>query len=259
MEKSSIITILVLSVLLSFGLGGLFGYHVNENKSQISILAPPEMVEVPLPDGKTIRVPSGHMVRVRMQTGGQRIGESSYRDKTKGDALGGHKINPGATDITNIATPTLDLTEGKETGSGGAIASIQKAAKNGTTVIIIAGIAFLAAGVLVIVLLKMMTLGIAVSGIGVVLIGTGLLVQAYPWVLLVAAGVIILGIAGFVWWAWKTGRIKFTTETIVAAIKKTDPEAQQAVKEQISKETKTPKEQKIVKSTVNAIKNKLTT
>lgn len=257
MEKSSIITILVLSVLLSFGLGGLFGYHVNENKSQIGILAQPEMVEVPLPDGKTIKVPSGHMVRVRMQTGGQRIGESSYRDKTKGDALGGHKINPGDTDTTNIAPPTVDLTEGKETGSGGAIASIQKAAKNGTTVIIIAGIAFLAAGILVIVLLKMMTLGIAVSGIGIVLIGTGLLVQTYPWVLLVAAGVIVLVIAGFVWYAWKNGNLKLAAEKVFGAIEKTDPEVQKAVKAKITENTKNPKEQKIVKATVTAIKNKL--
>lgn len=258
MEKSATITILVLSILLAFGLGSLFGYNISENKSELSFLnAKSDMVEVPLPNGNVIKVPSGHRVRVRMQTGGQQISKGTYKDKTIGDALGGHKINPGATDLTNISTPTLDLTEGKESGSGGAIASMQKAAQNGTTIIIVAGIVFLAAGILVIILLKMIKLGLAVSGIGVALIGTGLLVQAYPWVLLIAIGVIVIGIAGFIWWAWKTGRIKFTTETIVAAIKKTDPEVQQAVKAQITEEASDPKSQTIVKSTVNSIKNKL--
>ena len=259
MSKGSVIAIFVLSIVMSFGFGSLMGYSISENKDGISkaIGMDNSSVEIPMPDGRIVKVPANHAVRIRMQYGGSTEAEGHSKTKVIGSAKGGFKLNPGPTDTTNIGTPTLDLTEGQERGEGGALDTMQKGAKNGSNILIIAGIAFLAAGVLVIILLKMVLLGGAICVIGGILIGTGLLFQAYPWMLIVCAVVVIGGIGGFLWWAWKTGRLKTTVEKIVGAIEKTDTDTQKTVKDKIKAESATPKEQKIVKKTVSGIKEKL--
>jgi len=260
MTKSSVITIFALSVFLAFGLGTLSGYNLDSNKTEIAKtigLGPAEVAEIPLPDGRVVKVPSGHAVKLKMQYGGKTEEQGHSKTKVTGKAHGGYKVNPSATDTTSVAAPELDLTKDNEKGSGSAIDSLQEGANSGSAILLLAGIAFVAAGVLVIVFLKMMKLGIITASIGGVFIGTSLLFQAYPWMLIVAAVVVVGGIAAFVWWAWKTGRLKLTAEKIVGAIEKADEKTQKNIKATISEEVKTSQEKNIVKKTVSGIKQKL--
>lgn len=279
-----------MSVLLTFGLGAFTGYGVHNNqlvegevieridekkaeflqeaieKAEQAVeikqqLADAQYIKVPLPNGELITVPSGHRVDIEMRGPERTAGRGKFKKVASGDSHGGFKWNAGPTDITSVGAPNLDMTEDKEGGSGGAfsssISAVAKGARNGTNVLLFVGIALVIAGLAVIVFLKAIKTGLIVAGAGGAFIGVALLIQTYPWILLVGA-IAVLGLIGyFLYAAWRDGRLDFTLKKITKGIDDSEPEAKAKVKEQIKKQATTPKEDKVLRSTVANIKNKI--
>jgi len=291
MENStSLCAIFILSVLLAFGFGTFSGYglhdkqvtesavieRVNEQKAEMleeAIAKAEEVVEikqeladarsirVPLPNGEMITAPAGSLVDVEMRGPTKTSGAGTSKKITTGDSQGGFKWNASATDITSVGAPNLDLTENAEKGSGGAfstsMSAVSRGARSGTNVLLFVGIALVLAGLLVIVFLKLMRTGLIVSGAGIAFISMALLIQAYPWVLLIGAIAVFGLIAYFLYSAWRNGRIDFTLKKVTKGIESADPATQTKVKAEIKKQAGTKKEEKMIKNTVTKIKNKL--
>jgi len=282
--------IFILSVLLAFGIGTFSGHRfhngqvtestvierINEKKAELldeAIVKAKETVElrkelasvrsikVPLPNGEMITAPEGSLVDIEMRGPTRTASAGKSRKITTGDSRGGFKWNASATDITSVGAPNLDLTEDAEKGSGGAfstsLSAVSRGAKSGTNVLLFVGIALVLAGILVIIFLKLIRTGLIVAGAGGAFILVALLIQAYPWVLLVGAIAVACLIGYFLYSAWKNGRIDFTLKKVTQGIEQADPDAQVKVKEEIKKQAATQKEAKIIKSTVTKVKDKL--
>jgi len=251
MSKNFIITSFVFSILLSLCFGILIGHNVSERQSV-------EESIIPLPDGRTIRAPAGHKVKISF-TGQSSATETGTLDKSaEGRGKGGYKFNhKGLVDTTNIDAPLIDLTEGQEKGSGGALASITKGAASGSNVLIFAGIAFIAAGVLVIVFLKNIKLGGILAIVGGIFIGIALLVQTYPEVLLIGFFVVIGVIGYFLYRAWKNGRLEFAARKVIGAVEQLDTKTQNKVKKKVKESAANKKEENILKKTISKEKEKI--
>jgi hypothetical protein len=243
-----LITILVLSVVLSFFSGMFIGKSLwsGEEKEvkQFSLIQ--------LPNGREVKIPEGHKATIEYEVGPS--SEGYEKRITSGKASGGSSY--GGTVLDNaIGIPELDLTEGQEKGSGGDIeAKIKNTANSGTTIIIIAGLLFIVAGVLAGIFAKNLKLAVILGVIGALICGSGLLVQTYPWILLVGAIGILAALVGFVYWAWKTGRLELTLKQIIGGVESADPAAAEVVKASIAEQASDKKEQAIVKDEVTKIK-----
>lgn len=255
MTNGSLITILVLSVLLAFGAG--FGTAVVAIPAKTVQVGPPSAAgsSVQLPDGRIVSAPAGSALRIYSQEPSQ---GTITRDRL-GISQGGYARGTSSmlTGATQVGAPDLNMTEGQEEGIGGAINSKMKfAAKNSTSALVWVGIALIVAGILCWILLKMTTLGLSLVVAGGVLIAVGLLVQTYPWVLLVAF-VVVLGIIGyFLYRAWKNGQIQAALTNIVKGVEKAPADAAALVKASIDG-VGNDKTRQVTKNVVSSIKRSL--
>ena len=106
-----------------------------------------------------------------------------------------------------------------------------EAAKSGSTLLIWAGIAFCAAGVLVLAFLSKWTLGGVLIVAGAAFITVGI----YPWLLLAGAGVVVLLIGYLLYTAWKSGRAEEALKSIIGGIEAAPDHAATVVKAEIEK------------------------
>ena len=139
--------------------------------------------------------------------------------------------------------------DGDELSIGGHIAAM---GKSSSSILIYVGIAFVVAGVLVFIFLKAITPTLICIAAGSAFIGVGLLVQTYPWALLVAAALVV-GLIGYVIYRmWKSGRLEMAFKTVVGGIEKAPADAQAQVKTSI--QTEAGKDLQKIKATVSAAK-----
>jgi hypothetical protein len=105
------------------------------------------------------------------------------------------------------------------------------AAKDGSNILIFAGIAFAAAGVLVMAFLSKYTLGMILVLAGAAFITIGI----YPWLLLIGV-VVVVGLIGYlVYTTWKSGRAEEALKSIIGGIEAAPEKAAEVVKAEIEK------------------------
>ena len=253
------VVVFTLSAILFFALGYFSaGGFISETPTSAGLIRAiePEQTSIPLPNGKTLTVPKGEKVVITYSKDTTEASTSTYKKNILGKAQGGKARGSSGLALlkSSMTPPELNLSEGNEGGTGGAIESLTEGAKSGTTVIIFAGLAFVAAGVLLMIFLKDMKNGTICIFAGGTLIGVGLLVQNYPWVLFVGLAAVVGVIGYLVYRSWKNGKLQLTLNKIVNGIEKADPDAQKEVKSKIASESTTAKEAKAVKTTVSAVK-----
>lgn len=247
-KLSAQITILALSVLLSFGLGWWAAAYNTEAQNR-------EATEtiIRLPNGRIIRTPKDHRVVVKTEDAVDGGYQRNYR--AGGESTGGFGRGTGALKA-NTSPASFDLTDGEEKGFGSGVEAMAAGAQRGTYVITFAGIIFVAAGVLVLIFVKSIRIAMVCFLSGGALIATGLLVSIYPWILLVGF-VAVLGVLGyFLYTTWQSGKLKKAFNKVVFGIENADADTQKKVKEKIKEIAKTDKDKKIVKDEVTKAKNK---
>lgn len=197
---------------------------LNRAPEVVTLARSDDHSSIDLGDGKSIKIAPGNRISVAIQ-GKKQI------DKVHGEAVGGTARGTGAL-TASVKAATLDLAN--LVGSGGDIESkIIASTKNGPFVIIIFGIILVLAGIAIIVFLKAMQSGLIVGGVGLAFVGGGLLIQAYPWVLLVMAVAILGGLGYLFYRMYKNGQIQTALTGVVQGIENAPADAQEAVKTEI--------------------------
>lgn len=226
------------SVLIGLVIGlcvvsGVTGYFFGSAKNP----EPPHMSysEVPLPDGRVIRVPAGHRLRVTHSMPVSHTGAGEMSSSASGRSTGGSKFNPAIGDITSVSAPALDLTAGAEHGSGGdLLTKAAKAAGNGTTILLIGGLVIGVVGLVLILVFKQMWNGFVCLVAGGAVIATALLVQAYPWVLLVGAAAILVVVGWLLYRAYSSGKLEWAFGQVVSGVEAAPADAGAEVKASIA-------------------------
>ena len=150
--------------------------------------------------------------------------------------------------------------------TGGSIAEWKDAVRKGPVVLIIFGGLAILGGIVLAVVAKQFTLGLAVAGAGLVLVTTGILFESYPWIALVAFGLVL---AVGVWWVWNNrslttaktdltatvGKLGTALKTVVKGVEAAPADAQAAVKAQIGTVAAGTADPTGIKMTVTALKN----
>ena len=150
--------------------------------------------------------------------------------------------------------------------TGGGVAEWKDAVRRGPVVLIIFGGLAILGGIVLAIWAKQITLGLAVAGAGLVLVTTGILFESYPWIALVAFGLVL---AVGVWWVWNNrslttaktdltatvGKLGTALKTVVKGVESAPPEAQAAVKAQIGTVAAGTADPTGIKMTVAALKN----
>jgi len=195
-----VFTVLLVGMAIGYWIAPLSGSVEGHGESV------PEMVRVPLPDGKFINVPKDTAVRVRIQKPGSTDEETSMQAEN-GTAIG-----------VGVETSSDSISESLETGAPsisfgkdffGQAGSVMYDAKlwtsKGGNLFLLIGIALVAGGVVVLVWLKITGLGFAMIAAGGVTLGVSVLYERAPWVLGLGA-MAVLGIAVWTFFSLRKGK-----------------------------------------------------
>jgi len=155
--------------------------------------------------------------------------------------------SPGET----ISSQEASRIDGDSVTLGGFRSSIVSGLSKGTLVLYVLGGLAVIGGIVVAVWLKRVVLGLAVAGGGIALMAVATLFETYPWVVLVGAGVLLVGFAWFLYDAWKGGRLSKALKAVVTGVENAPEEAQAQVKAEIKK---TANGDKAVKAEVSKLK-----
>jgi len=149
-------------------------------------------------------------------------------------------------------TPPTSTTNGAHSDAGGMTFDIQKMSSGGSMYILfgLGGLCVIG-GLVILVLVKQVKLGLAVSAGGFALIFAGKLLETYPWAVLVAFGIVLLLGGLFVYNALVGKKKAIALSTVVRAIEKS-PDGGDAVKEKVKQERGKNKE--LVKDVITKVK-----
>ena len=154
--------------------------------------------------------------------------------------------------LPDFRSDGMDVRGGGGSFSGGGMESIQDVVRRGPVLLCVLGGLALLAGIVVAIWAGRVMLGLAVAAGGGALIAAGVLFEAYPWVVLLAALVAIgLGI----WWvvdARFAGRAKVALAAVVRGVEKATGSAD--VKTAIGDAAKQAGKTSVVKDTISQVK-----
>lgn len=182
---------------------------------------------------------------------------------SKAKGIGVETNNPDVIKHIKTDSPDASLEDVGESSGGASdfVAGVANALKGSTNLLLIFGGLLIAGGVAIILLAKELKLGAAVGGAGVSLIVTAVVVEKFPWVILILA-LAILGALGYFVYdtirkAQKVKGFKKVVEGLENA-SETNPAAAEAVKTEISKTVEDdPKADYQLKTVVYALKKEL--
>ena len=248
MSKGLFATVLALVAVAALGIGYITGSSI----SSAPVVVDAGYSTIPLPDGRTITVPAGQTVTVEYEANNSQSASKTVKS-VDGDSQGGWARGTGMTNQSAITAPDLDLTEGREKGSAGDIESILKGAASGPVILIVIGAACVIGGAILI-YFKKGKFAILAFITGAAFIVTGLLVQQYPWVLIIAA---VLGVGYLVWFIWKKKqeqKQELALKTVVTAVENSSEDAQKEVKANVTAVAATDKNKAVVKDVITTVK-----
>ncbi len=246
-SKGIFATVIALVALAALGIGYITGSSI----SSAPVVMETSYSTIPLPDGRTIKVPAGQTVTIEYEDTHSQDASQTVKS-VEGDSQGGWARGTGISNQSAITAQTLDLDGDK--GSSGDIESILKSAASGTMFLIGLGAIIVIVGVILI-YFKNTKLAILAFVTGGIFIGVGLLVQTYPWVIIVAAAI---GIGYLVWFIWNKKQEQkkaLTLTTVVSAIENSSEDAQKEVKANVTKVAATDKNKAAVKDVVTKVKS----
>ena len=247
------------NIIIASVVGILFffaGFGIGSYSGNTTIINMPPATEIPLPDGRIARVAEGHDLDYTITT--SPLQTYSYQENDQAGTGSGVKSS-NVDSMPEIQSGKAPSMSGGDIFAGdGITVKIVQAVKNGLNVLfIIGGLCIVAAGV-VAWISKSWTPLIYIGGAGVLLIAAAVLMNQYPWIVLVAAGgaLILIG-----WWFWRT-HINKQNETalkgVVAGInvaEMKDPESAHNVLEEIA--VMNTKLNGTIRTTVDKIKAKI--
>jgi hypothetical protein len=184
------VAILVIACVVSFAVGFAVGYCVLPPRGVSPTTT--AMTRVPLPGGRSFDVPAGTPVTVRVTSIPGRPGSTT--DTGTGTGIGLNSAGGTISDKLNFAPNTVDLGSLKGTSGGGSLTSriTGFSPSSGMVAWALVGGLLIVVGIVVCIWLKSFALGGSLIAAGLALIAVGVLVTDYPWVLAVAAGVMLI-------------------------------------------------------------------
>lgn len=223
--------ILLLSVVLSANIayeaGKDAGLAMNKTSTSIE-----------MPDGRIVNVPFDREVTLSYRS--ENINEGrELISKKEGEAEGGSARGSSAVGMIggNLSAPKLDMNEQEgEAGSTGFSAEIKRGASSGPTIMVVVGLAMIIGSIAYLIFAKNFKNFLIIGGAGGAILATGLLVSAYPWVLLVGAAALIGVVIYLIYIGWRSGRIQEAFGTVVNGVENVPDITKQTVKKEIKKE-----------------------
>lgn len=252
MEFKKVVTIffpiiLLLSVILTANIAYEAGKDVGIRENKIS-------TKIEMPDGRKVEVPFDKEVTLSYRKENINHGRELI-SKKQGESKGGEARGSGAIGTIggNLSAPSLDMGEQKGTaGSTGFSAEIKKGANSGPVIMIIVGLVMIVGSIVYLIFVKNFKNFLIIGGAGGAILATGLLVQVYPWVLLVGAAALIGVVIYLVYSGWRSGRILEAFSTVVKGVERVPETTKGVVKKEIKKEA--GNNNKKVKKEVDKIK-----
>jgi hypothetical protein len=172
-----------------------------------------------------------------------------------------HAVSP------SYSSPWYNIGQGNSGNfTGGDMADWKDTVRRGPILLCIFGGLLLAAGIILAVWAKQVSLGIAVAAAGLGLVVTGVLFEAYPWIAIIAL-VLVLGVGG--WWLYTNralvkAKLNLTTAlgesqtaltAVVQGVQATPANVQAVVKKAIKNAAEASGKPVAVKHTITAVKN----
>ncbi len=209
------------------------------------------------PCAPLLEVPAGHTLRVSM-SGSWLQRPTTRENSARGRAEGASGRSASGTVDVDSSPPTLsvDIAE-PSSGSAGAFGfdGLSSLGNAPWLLVIIGGLAVAAAAVVGL-WLGRWGLAIALAAGGGGLIACGVLVAHYPWMVLVALGLLAAAAVWIVIDAWRGGTLWNTLRTIVLGVENTPHNVQEVAKGSIAMAAEKAGSGKDVKATVQRAKRK---
>jgi len=214
---------------------------------------PPRSTRIELPDGRIVEAPAGHAVRVQVHRRPDSPARYTLDEQGEGRSVGIRGSGERITQSLDMETPQVNLGGGLSAKAGRALYSAKIWVASGTNVLMLIG-ALLIAGGIVVALKFNRGLGVAMAAAGGALVAVGVVVDRYPWVLVLG----LVAVAGVgVWFIWdqrRKRRQEVTLAGVVTGVDAAPPEAARAVKDSIAQRDHTGG---VLKSEVQRVKRTL--
>ncbi len=213
-------------------------------------------IEVNFGDKGVIKAPAGSVIvcqvnrKSREAEVANRVNESS---QAVGNAV---RCKSDTMDLSKLTPPQAGLSEATGGGAKG-LSFKQLTQSKAVIILIVLGGLLIVAGVVIAIWLKQIVLGIALAIAGVCLIGTGVLIQSYPWMFLIPVGLFVAAVIAFVFYARKHGGVVAALRAIITGVEAAPADAQAAVKPAIADAATTASTAATVKSVVTDVKTGL--
>lgn len=215
-DRHDWICVCVVTALIGFSLGWFC--HPSAAPVPAPAVAADDSMTIPLPDGRSLPVPKGSTVRIRIHD------TPTERKLTRVET---GTVKGAGMDTTSDKIASTWDSEGlglsaDDDGIRGTVGRVAVSAKlwamHGANIFLIVGLGLVVGGMIVLLWLKIKGLGLAMLAAGGVAICVGVLYERAAW-LLVAGGVAILVVA--VWWFLNLRKSKKTNENLTGELAST--------------------------------------
>jgi hypothetical protein len=127
----------------------------------------------------------------------------------------------------------------------------------GTFILYLIGGLAIAGGLVVTLWMKNIKLGLSVAAAGAAMMAVAMLMETYPWIILIGALVAVGGVVWFILDARKNGRLSTALKAVVQGVQDAPAEAAEQVKASIGEAAKEVGAKTVVKEVVTATKDSL--
>ena len=218
-----------LGLIVGLLLAGLS--HGGDGGGGVLVASGAQPLSVPLPNGKTLTVPPGHRVRVRLE---RPPGTPATHDLSETASASGIGVRTTAQQIDEsleFDSPEVAI-PGARSKAGKAFFTAKMWSLHGINLLLVGG-GLLAAGGIVVAIKFDRALGAAMVVGGLILAAVGVVAQQYPWALGIGLGAVVLVGAVFLYREYRKRQTAKALEDVAAGVESSPPEAATEVKRHI--------------------------